>query len=593
MNESERPSPELRRLVSLACDGELSPEEHALLQAILLTDASARAFYRECMLLHGELAWSDVARRAAAQTPPACLPLPLDPCQGPEHPLLDSLGAGFQQMLGFFGRPVVFSLLLALIIPGIVLTLFAINVAMHPPEYAALPPVPAPAPAPATMPAIPAPMRGAVARIARTDRCVWGEAGQNLSAGTTLLADQRLELNEGLVEVVFDDGASTIVEGPSVFETKQKGGFLHRGRLVARVPKGAEGFAVETPTATVVDYGTEFGVAVEEGQAMAEVHVFKGEVALETRSEEAATSINRERLTAGMAARVETVGANGTLAIRPIAPSDERFVRSMPSEAEAAIVAHFADGNGRESVDQYPGVLGDGWATEWEYRETEEIDCDLSVEQSDPLLGGGDYLRLLAERKLGTNMVQRALERHLEITDRVDLTKSHVVSFDFRIDRFAGFTTRNDYVILCSNAIPEAAPRPRLASGWHVCFYGNGHGDDATRRWLFMTRDEKGESRKVDSRVPVVEGSVYSFRILVEPEAPRWTPSISVDGGPWTHYEAMQMRSGGSAQEFNYWPILASWWKLDGDSANDEREALGFSIDSVRISPADEAADPK
>ncbi|HBO46076.1 MAG TPA: hypothetical protein DD670_19565 [Planctomycetaceae bacterium] len=565
----------------MTCDGELSPEEHARLQEILSGDASARAFYRECLLLHGELAWSDVARRVttARSAAPVSSPLPLDPCQAAEHPLLDSLGTSFQQILGFFSRPTVFSLLVALILPGVVLTVLLVDLALHPPERAAMAPMPAPV--------TPSPVNKSVARITRMNRCVWAMTGQDPSVGTTLFSNQRLELNEGLVEVVFDDGASMIIEGPSAFETRRKGGFLHQGRLVARVPKGAEGFTVETSSAVVIDYGTEFGVSVEEDNAAAEVHVFEGEVALETRSKAAKDSIERRRLTAGTAARVEVASSDGGITVRAITPVDDLFVRTLPT---GAIVADFSGGTGNSLADQFPGAAGSGWTTAWGHREAESegVRCSALVERIRPLRDGGDYLRLLAERESGTKAVRRALERHLELAGQVDLTKPHVVSFDFRVDKIAGFSERNDYLILCNNSIPEAAPRTGVASGWHIRIDGVDHKDARAKHWSFLSGGEQKREEYIGSRIPVVEGAVYSFRVLVEPEAQRWMPSISVDGGPWTKFAAMGMRSPGTAREYGYWPILAVWWKMDGKYSKDERETIGFSIDSVRISPADE-----
>jgi hypothetical protein len=49
------------------------------------------------------------------------------------------------------------------------------------------------------------------------------------------------------------------------------------GKLAAAVPRAARGYTIITPTAEVVDLGTEFGVSVDRSGA-SEVHVFDGEV---------------------------------------------------------------------------------------------------------------------------------------------------------------------------------------------------------------------------------------------------------------------------------------------------------------------------
>ena len=59
--------------------------------------------------------------------------------------------------------------------------------------------------------------------------------------------------------------------------------FLKRGKLTAKVAGRAKGFTVETPSATLVDLGTEFAADVDR-DGNGEVHVFRGEVIVQPRS---------------------------------------------------------------------------------------------------------------------------------------------------------------------------------------------------------------------------------------------------------------------------------------------------------------------
>ena len=84
------------------------------------------------------------------------------------------------------------------------------------------------------------------------------------------------------MEITYDTGAKVILQGPVTYEVESAaGGYLSLGKLTARVEKKAEGgspipnpqslipnplFAVRTPTATVTDLGTEFGVEVQRDQ---------------------------------------------------------------------------------------------------------------------------------------------------------------------------------------------------------------------------------------------------------------------------------------------------------------------------------------
>lgn len=97
------------------------------------------------------------------------------------------------------------------------------------------------------------------------------KAGARLPAGM-------LELRSGLAQVQFVSGASMIVEGPSRFRVRSDNAVeLEAGRLTAIVPGRAHGFTVQTPSARIVDLGTEFGVSVE-GESATHVQVFRGKV---------------------------------------------------------------------------------------------------------------------------------------------------------------------------------------------------------------------------------------------------------------------------------------------------------------------------
>jgi hypothetical protein len=134
----------------------------------------------------------------------------------------------------------------------------------------------------------------------------------------------KLVLRSGLMEITYDTGAKVVLQGPVTYEVDARnGGFLSVGKLTARLEKGeggrgkAEGvaggqwpvasgnqqpsiinqqssnpqspipnpsspfplppsaFVVRTPTATVTDLGTEFGVEVAK-DGTCEVHVLKG-----------------------------------------------------------------------------------------------------------------------------------------------------------------------------------------------------------------------------------------------------------------------------------------------------------------------------
>ena len=70
-------------------------------------------------------------------------------------------------------------------------------------------------------------------------------------------------------------------------------GFFARDRLRPRCRTRTAGFTVNTPSARVVDLGTEFAVAVEKtGQS--EIHVFVGSVTVQPQSGQPQTGHGRQ-----------------------------------------------------------------------------------------------------------------------------------------------------------------------------------------------------------------------------------------------------------------------------------------------------------
>ena len=193
-----------------------------------------------------------------------------------------------------------------------------------------------------------------VAQLTRMAGARW-TSDQEFSVDKSLVRGSRLELNGGLVEVQFTTGVRVILEGPATFTLMDEGAVrLDAGKLVAHVPKPAQGFAVHTPCAVVTDRGTEFSVWVR-GQAagarreqgadkstsdrpqITDVYVFKGAVdvaAIATGKQDQAP----RRMTAGEAVRARadsrTLQAIDVKATHYDVPTDyrglvERYLRAI------------------------------------------------------------------------------------------------------------------------------------------------------------------------------------------------------------------------------------------------------------------------
>ncbi len=109
----------------------------------------------------------------------------------------------------------------------------------------------------------------------------WQDRGFTGHVGMRLYnTDALLYLREGLVKIRLDDGAEVLIQSPARFRAEGTNQlYLDFGKLRSTVPPSALGFVVRTPAATIVDYGTEFGVLVER-TGRTEAHVFKGKVQL-------------------------------------------------------------------------------------------------------------------------------------------------------------------------------------------------------------------------------------------------------------------------------------------------------------------------
>jgi hypothetical protein len=154
-----------------------------------------------------------------------------------------------------------------------------------------------------------------VAAVTDVMEARWADGSQVL-ADDTELHPGLVKLVKGFAEITFDNNAIIVVQGPAEVDletTSQM--FLHRGKIWSYVPKEAIGFTIRTPGATVVDYGTEFGVVVHDNGAT-EAYVFAGRVDLRTGSNPHVFE-KAQRLTAGEGGAVDKAGNLRTEKIKP------------------------------------------------------------------------------------------------------------------------------------------------------------------------------------------------------------------------------------------------------------------------------------
>jgi hypothetical protein len=227
---------ELRKLCDAVFDGHADQAEADRLEQLAMSSPELRRFYLEYAHQHAALAWE------AVQPPQLLLP----PDGSPRAALPNKPTAPVQAKTGRLFRQ--FSRVALLSIAAFAVW-WQVRAAL-PQEFATL---------------------------ERLQSAKWANSTLPIGEGTRL-GTGRMELSDGMATIDFDKGVKVILEAPAVFELVDANHcHLHQGKLRAEVRPGGEGFVVRTPTATLVDRGTVFGVHVRVG-GVSDLMVFKGKV---------------------------------------------------------------------------------------------------------------------------------------------------------------------------------------------------------------------------------------------------------------------------------------------------------------------------
>lgn len=251
---------ELNRLAAAFCEGTISETELARLAARLRDEPDARDFYLEYVDLHGSLfaqndsdALSSVAELVSSEgyrvlppelrtAQPAELKRDAPP---PAETAPSSRPSGFRAWWT---------------LPAAVAVGLAFCVGYY---FSSRPE-----------------MQASVAVLSQAIDAEWEDGD---IAPDTPVALRAFRLKQGIAHFALQAGAEIVVEGPAEFKLASDNRVeLSSGHLLAQVPAEATGFTVQTPTSTLVDRGTEFGITVE-ADGTTEVHVFDGLVEAQSR----------------------------------------------------------------------------------------------------------------------------------------------------------------------------------------------------------------------------------------------------------------------------------------------------------------------
>jgi hypothetical protein len=360
----------LSPLLAALCDGTIDAEGFARLERLLAADPAARRAYFAYMDLHGELTW-DHRRTSNDQVPisndqfsffndqspapspqPIALPIIIQTIDSPGSPLASFVGS------------MLFPYMIATVIVGMAVLVAAVLKVSSNAEV-----VKSSRPPALRDIQLPPPKVEYVARITGMADCKWAQSPESRvqspaldSRFSTLVAlGDTLSLRSGLLEITYNSGAKVILQGPVTYKVESSAsGYLSVGKLTARVEKRGERreergegrtvskspnlqiskseisplsslpsplFAVRTPTATVTDLGTEFGLEVDNrGRTISQV--FRGLVRVQLVMADGRPQGDGQLLHENQSATVDT-GSKRTIVV--VASSNRgAFVHDIP-----------------------------------------------------------------------------------------------------------------------------------------------------------------------------------------------------------------------------------------------------------------------
>jgi hypothetical protein len=309
------------------------------------------------------------------------------------------------------------------------------------------------------------------------------QAGQDID-------DKPLKLDKGLLKIQMTNGAEVVLEAPTEVRLESDDQlFLIQGKLTASVPKQAIGFTVRTPSASIIDYGTEFGVTVDRF-ATTEAHVLKGNVKIGLGSNPRVLD-ETIRLSANQAGCV----SGQTLYQIPVNLS--QFVYDIPTPFERAAKSL--------GVAMYLQLQGDNAASLKDIISLPVSDIRVNPNLSvvpGPLLGNGK--RAFAIRVQGSDSAIRIdnMQRVPQSRDgaysigywvRFDDVRQQIISAN-RIDTAQGSHFRS-VVMTPEGFLQHLAHKTTLTSGWRIVTAPEAF---QPGKWYFIvvTRGVRGDNAK-------------------------------------------------------------------------------------------------
>jgi hypothetical protein len=335
------PSTEFVDLMCHLTEGRISPQQASRLNELLCADPANSQHYVDFMLVVTGLRWmagdgspeGGMCRvgngeplecgQQVPNRPHSILSYDVNPtvCDLQPSPRFTFLSTAIHGTVGYFssGWPVAY--LIATVVVGLGMLIGSWLPAFYPQQIAKR----------SSLPSRVAPELATelVGRITGMVDCKWSDVSAGAFNGEQVPLGRKYALASGLLEITYDTGAKVILQGPVSFDVETRnGGFLSIGKLTGKVEaKQARGLSVRTPSATVTDLGTEFGVEVDTQDGTTS-HVFRGSVRVQVVAADGRAEGHGRVLRENESARVQSGTERKIVIVH--APKPSHFVREIP-----------------------------------------------------------------------------------------------------------------------------------------------------------------------------------------------------------------------------------------------------------------------
>lgn len=394
----------LEQLIADRCNDALTPDGEQELAAIFARSANARAAYWEHIAVHAGLSWAHRGKAECdirlAEMDPEVLPV--------AETRRVSDGRIF--LIGEW------KYLLALAIAASLLIVFWKGAWQTPPSDTGSDMIAAESRQPGVL--------GTILKLSPDSHWSFGTSGERdqraFQTGNTLW------LNKGAVALRLTNGVEAQLEAPLILQMESlRSARVLRGKMTVDVPKGQEGFTVETMAARVIDLGTTFSVDVADS-GTTDVVVFNGEVDVDLASLQAehisnSAESSQRRLHRGEALRVSEDGTLSRIVnVRRTDFSGRRSNTSLIKEVRDNIV--------RGQTIKYYEIIAGGLQEDTQAFVDRNYQWNGVDERGIPAyLIGGDYVKTFNDDKVTPNLsIAVALEKpanlYLLVDDRLEQT---------------------------------------------------------------------------------------------------------------------------------------------------------------------------